>query len=124
MVDTIPNLHTLDSGQCFPLKLYDKMGTCRDDDLFVDQDNTQCRVREGISDRALKHFQATFPGETISKEDLFYYLYGILHSEDYRTQYRNNLMKQLPRLPVVTDVSDFHTFQTTGRTLGELHLGL
>ena len=123
MVDTIPNLHTLDSGQCFPLKLYDKMGTGRDDDLFVDQDNTQCRVREGISDRALKHFQATFPGETISKEDLFYYLYGILHSEDYRTQYRNNLMKQLPRLPVVTDVSDFHTFQTTGRTLGELHLG-
>ena len=123
MVDAIPNLHTLDSGQCFPLKLYDKMGTGRDDDLFVDQDNTQCRVREGISDGALKHFQATFPGETISKEDLFYYLYGILHSEDYRTQYRNNLMKQLPRLPVVTDVSDFHTFQTTGRTLGELHLG-
>ena len=123
MVDAIPNLHTLDSGQCFPLKLYDKMGTGRDDDLFVDQDNTQCRVREGISDGALKHFQATFPGETISKEDLFYYLYGILHSEDYRAQYRNNLMKQLPRLPVVTDVSDFHTFQTTGRTLGELHLG-
>ena len=123
MVDAIPNLHTLDSGQCFPLKLYNKMEAGLDNDLFVDQDNTQCRVQEGINDEALKHFQATYPRETISKEDLFYYLYGILHSEDYRAQYRNNLMKQLPRLPVVTDVSDFRTFQTAGRTLGKLHLG-
>ena len=123
IVDAIPNLHTLDSGQCFPIKLYDRTEADRDDDLFVDQDNTLYRVRDGISDEALKQFQATYPGETISKEDLFYYLYGILHSEDYRAQYRNNLMKQLPRLPVVTDVSDFRTFQTTGRTLGELHLG-
>ena len=89
--------------------------------LFVDQDNTLYRVRDGISDEALKHFQAAYPGEAISKEDLFYYLYGILHSEDYRTQYRNNLMKQLPRLPAVTNVADFHAFQAAGRTLGELH---
>ena len=123
VVDAIPNLHTLDSGQCFPIKLYDKTEAGRDDDLFVDQDNTLYRVRDGISDEALKHFQATYSGEAISKEDLFYYLYGILHSEDYRTQYHNNLMKQLPRLPVVIDVADFHVFQAAGRTLGELHLG-
>ena len=123
MVDAIPNLHTLDTGQCFPLKLYDKMEAVRDDDLFVDQDDTQYRTRDGISDEALKHFQATYSGEAISKEDLFYYLYGILHSEDYRTRYRNNLMKQLPRLPIGTDSADFHTFQAAGRTLAELHLG-
>ena len=123
MVDAIPNLHTLDSGQCFPLKLYDKMDAGRDDDLFVDQGNARYRVREGISDKALTHFQAAYPGETFSKEDLFYYLYGVLHSEDYRTRYRNNLMKQLPRLPAVTDVADFNAFQSAGRTLAELHLG-
>ena len=123
VVDAIPNLHTLDSGQCFPIKLYDKTEAGRDDDLFVDQDNTLYRVRDDISDEALTHFQAAYPGETISKEDLFYYLYGILHSEDYRTQYRNNLMKQLPRLPAVTNVADFHAFQAAGRTLGKLHLG-
>ena len=123
VVDAIPNLHTLDSGQCFPIKLYDKTEAGCDDDLFVYQDNTLYRVRDDISDEALTHFQAAYPGEAISKEDLFYYLYGILHSEDYRTQYRNNLMKQLPRLPAVTNVADFHAFQAAGRTLGELHLG-
>ena len=67
------------------IKLYDKTEAGQDD-LFVDQDNSRYRVRDGISDEALTHFQAAYPGEAISKEDLFYYLYGILHSEDYRTQ--------------------------------------
>lgn len=123
IVDAIPNLHTLDSGQCFPLKLYEKMEAGHDDDLFVGQGNTKYRAQDGISDEALAYFQTAYLGETISKEDLFYYLYGILHSEDYRTKYKNNLMKQLPRLPVVTDVEDFRAFQTAGRTLAELHLG-
>ena len=123
MVDAIPNYDMVEKGQCFPLKLYDKMEAGRDDDLFVDQGNTRHRVRDGISDETLTHFQATYSGEAISKEDLFYYLYGILHSEDYRIRYRNNLMKQLPRLPIVTDSADFHTFQTAGRVLSELHLG-
>ena len=123
MVDAIPNLHTLDSGQCFPLKLYEKTEASCNDDLFVGEDNARHRIRDGICDKVLAQFQVAYPGETISKEDLFYYLYGILHSEDYRTRYRNNLMKQLPRLPMVADVTDFHTFRTAGCTLAELHLG-
>ena len=123
IVDVIPNFHTLDSGQCFPLKLYEKTEASCNDDLFVSEDNARHRIRDGICDKVLAQFQAAYPGETISKEDLFYYLYGILHSEDYRTRYRNNLMKQLPRLPMVADVTDFHTFQTAGCTLAELHLG-
>ena len=67
------------------------------DDMFRGQ------VQDGNSNAALTHFQKVYPDEEINKEDLFYYLYGVLHSEDYRTRYRNNLMKQLPRLPVVTD---------------------
>ena len=124
MCGTLPDLNLLEAGsQCFPLKLYKKMEVSSGDDLFLGHDNAKYQVRDGISDEALKHFQATYSGEAISKEDLFYYLYGILHSEDYRTQYHNNLMKQLPRLPVVIDVADFHVFQAAGRTLGELHLG-
>ena len=121
MVDAIPNLHTLDSGQCFPLKLYIKTKPSRNEDIFENQQ--QYTVCDGISDEALKHFQAAYPGEPISKEDLFYYLYGILHSEEYRTRFRNNLMKQLPRLPAVPDVADYRAFQTAGHTLAKLHLG-
>ena len=124
MCDTLPDLNMLEAGsQCFPLNLYEKIEAGHDNDLFVGQGNTQCQVQDGISDEALAHFQMAYPDETIGKEDLFYYLYGILHSEDYRTRYRNNLMKQLPRLPVVTDVADFRTFKTAGYALAELHLG-
>ncbi len=124
MIDAIPNFHTMDTGQCFPLKLYEKQDAASgDDDLFVDKNNVQYRVQDGISDKALMHFQTTYPDEPISKEDLFYYLYGILHSEDYRTKYKNNLIKQLPRLPVVTDVADFRAFKTAGCALAEGHLG-
>ena len=121
MVDAIPNFHTLDTGRCFPLKLYKKTKPSRNEDMFENQQ--QYTVCDGISDEALTHFQAAYPGEIISKEDLFYYLYGILHSEEYRTRYRNNLMKQLPRLPAVPEVIDFRAFQAAGRTLAELHLG-
>ncbi len=121
MVDAIPNLDMVEKGQCFPLKLYKKIES-KDDDLFVDQGKTQYRTQDGINDGVLRRLQEMYSGEPISKEALFYYLYGILHSEDYRAKYRNNLMKQLPRLPVVADVADFHTFQEAGRVLAELHL--
>lgn len=123
MVDAIPSLDMVEKGQCFPLILYDRMEEGDGGDLFQEQGNSGYRKQDGISDTALTHFQSSYPGETINKEDLFYYLYGILHSEDYRDQFRNNLMKQLPRLPVVLDVNDFHAFRNTGRSLAELHLG-
>ena len=55
-------------GNAFPLKLYDKTEAGRDDDLFVDQDNTLYRVRDGISDEALTHFQARIPGKPSAKK--------------------------------------------------------
>ena len=105
-----------------PLKLYEISST-GDADLFSDQSHNRYRQLDGISDTSLSYFQATYTGETIIKEDLFYYLYGILHSEDYRDQFRNNLLKQMTRLPVVSDVVDFRAFRDAGRTLAELHLG-
>ena len=123
MVDAIPNLDMVEKGQCFPLKLYEKLETSRDDELFQEQNNTQRQAQDGISDQVLAHFQKAYPGEIIFKGEIFYYLYGILHSEDYRDRYRNNLMKQLPRLPVVTNVADYHAFRVSGYALAELHLG-
>ena len=123
MVDAIPSLDMVEKGQCFPLSLYDKIEEGDSGGLFQEQGNSGYRKKDGISDTALAHFQSAYPGATIIKDDLFYYLYGILHSEDYRNQFRNNLMKQLPRLPVVSDVADFRAFREAGRALAELHLG-
>ena len=70
----------------------------------------------------MKHFLTAYPGETISKEELFYYVYGLLHSPDYRERYADNLSKELPRIPCVKTAADFWAFSKAGRDLAELHL--
>ena len=61
-------------------------------------------------------------GKTVGKEDIFYYVYGFLHSPEYRELFANDLKKMLPRLPLVEDVRDFWKFSKAGRALAELHL--
>jgi predicted helicase len=79
--------------------------------------------REAITDAGLQHFLRAYPGETITKEDLFYYIYGLLHSDDYRARYADNLTKELPRIPAVKSAADFWAFSKAGRALGDLHVG-
>ena len=57
-----------------------------------------------------------------TKEDIFYYVYGILHSPSYREKFQADLKKVLPRLPLVDEPRDFHTFSNAGKQLAELHL--
>lgn len=78
--------------------------------------------REAITDEGLAHFQQAYPGEQISKQDLFFYIYGILHSPAYRARYADNLSKELPRIPRVRRAEDFRAFSQAGRQLGHLHL--
>ena len=78
--------------------------------------------KDAITDDGLKNFQDAYPGEKISKEDLFYYAYGLLHSPDYRERYADNLSKELPRIPAVKTTKDFWHFSKAGRDLAELHL--
>ena len=53
----------------------------------------------------------------------FHYVYGLLHSEDYRQRFRANLAKELPRIPCVASAVDYRAFRDAGRRLGELHVG-
>lgn len=124
MVDSLPCLDMVEKGQCFPLRLYgEPRQETADDDLFDDQpEDATYTVRDGITDAGLQHFQDAYPDETITKEDLFYYVYGLLHSEDYRAQYADNLSKELPRIPRVKTAADFWAFSRAGRELGNLHV--
>jgi predicted helicase len=136
IVNQIPEVHTVSTGQCFPLKLYEAnisnqpTGSSPQasllDDLpnkgLFDSINGQYSVKDGITDAGLKHFADAYPTETISKEDLFYYIYGLLHSEDYKTRYADNLSKELPRIPCVKKAADFWTFSKAGRELAEWHI--
>lgn len=122
MTDSLPNLHTLDTGQCFPLYLYDEVGQTSKGDLFAVQVEGGLRRRDAITDAGLAYFADAYPGEAICKDDLFYYVYGILHSPEYRERFADNLSKELPRIPAVKKAADFWTFSKAGRALAELHL--
>ena len=130
ITDAIPDLHTVGDTQCFPLSLYEQQKKTNDDlgdDMFnnvetVEHNRDNLIVKDGITDEGLKHFTDAYNGASISKEDLFYYIYGLLHSEEYKARYADNLSKELPRIPAVKKQDDFIAFSTAGRKLADLHL--
>lgn len=119
----IPDLNCLDAGtQCFPLYYYeeqDKQSPTLWD--YASEDKSDYVRRDGVSDFILERAKKQY-GKNVTKEDIFYYVYGILHSPDYRTTFANDLKKMLPRLPLVEDVKDFWKFSKIGRQLAELHV--
>ena len=107
--DTIVDLHVLagvDTFQCFPYYVYDEDGS---------------NQRENISDWALAHFRSQLSEPSIAKWDIFYYVYGLLHSPHYRERYAANLRRELPRIPIVA-LADFQALAQAGRELAELHI--
>lgn len=123
MVDAVPSLHAADrdGAQCFPRFLYDEQAKASGNDLFADEEAAGLKRRDALTDEGLAHFQAAYAGETITKDDLFHYVYGLLHSEEYRSRFADNLSKELPRIPAVKQATDFWAFVEAGRQLGYLH---
>lgn len=122
MVDLIPDLNMQHSGgQGFPLYLYDS-NESQSGDLLSQVGGLGQERKDAITDDALEHFQSAYPSADISKEDIFYYIYGLLHSEEYRERYADNLIKQLPRIPRMKRHEDFAAFAQAGRDLAALHL--
>jgi predicted helicase len=119
----VPNLHLLDTGQCFPLKVYRKRSEQSERGLFgAGKEEAPLVAIDAISDAALGRFATAYPAEVITKEDIFHYVYGVLHSEEYRERFADNLSKQLPRIPLVKTAKDFWAFAKAGEGLIDLHV--
>jgi predicted helicase len=103
----ICDLHLVGGGcgtQCFPFYTYNEDGTNR---------------QENITDWALSTYRHHYQDTTITKWDIFYYMYAVLHHPHYRERYPANLKKELPRIPYAPD---FHPFVTAGKRLAEIHI--
>jgi predicted helicase len=120
MTNVIPDLQLIANGQVFPLHFYEKNNN-QQKSLFDDPNESEYIRRDGVSDFILNRAHKQY-GKNVTKEDIFYYVYGILHSSDYRTVFANDLKKLLPRLPLVDDVRDFWKFSKAGRKLADLHI--
>ena len=118
--DCIPDIHLNGDTNCFPLYYYKEQDK-QSPNLFDTVAETKYIRRDGVSDLILERAKKQY-GKNVSKEDIFYYVYGILHSPDYRITFVNDLKKMLPRIPLLEDVKDFWKFSKAGRQLAELHL--
>lgn len=123
ITDTLPDLHLVGDAQTFSLYTYEPV--VEDDGGFnfnlgggeVVDGYTR---RENITDATLATYRGTYGDEGIAKEDIFYYIYALLHHPEYREKYVADLKKMLPRIPLV---KGFWEYSHAGRALAELHLG-
>lgn len=125
--NSIPDLGLNAGTQCFPLYWYEERGEKKAGnqlELFGQEEGESKYIRhDGVSDWILKEVRSRYGNLTsISKEDIFYYVYGLLHSEEYHTRFADDLRKSLPRIPIVDKVADFVAFNKAGRALADLHL--
>jgi predicted helicase len=99
--NVIPNGDLLKHAICFPLYVYEH------------------GKKQNISDYMLNEYHIFYNDTKIEKEDIFYYIYGLLHHTKYCEKYANNLSKELPHIPMAPK---FWKYVEIGKRLSELHL--
>ncbi len=119
-INNISDLGLISAGQCFPLYYYEENNIVQKGLFDTDESQKYIR-RDAISDFILERAREQY-GKSVTKEDIFYYVYGFLHGKNYREIFANDLKKMLPRLPLIENVKDFWAFSKAGRQLAELHL--
>lgn len=117
ITDKITDVQFQFNGQCFPMYWYEEP---REANLFSAGQKEYTR-REGVTDYILEYARALH-GFEVSKEDIFYYVYGFLHLPRYREEFAADLKKSLPRLVMVQDTEKFFALSNAGRALAEIHL--
>ena len=123
MVDSIIDRGMNSAGKVFPLHAIGPGNEGADVSgalgLFS---SDKIAVSDAVTSVGVAHFSSVYPGQSLSKEDVFYYIYGLFHSKEYRERFADNLSKELPRIPRVRKAEDFWAFSRAGRALGESHV--
>jgi predicted helicase len=119
ITESAPDLHLLDTGQFFPRWKYDQTESGGQLEFGGAEAELNAYQRtDNITDQSLTEFRLLY-GPSTTKDDIFFYVYGVLHSPEYRSEYAADLKKSLPRVPLL---KDFQGYSDAGRRLAELHL--
>ena len=118
ITNRVPELQLISNGACYPEFWFDDAEVSGG--LFENSEGGPQR-REGISEWAVGKFTSTV-GRRVDREAIFFYVYGVLHSEQFREAYVDNLVKERPRIPLPQDARQFEAFSDAGRKLSDLHL--
>ena len=74
---------------------------------------------DNVTDATLASYREHYGDAGITKEDIFFYVYALLHHPEYRERYEDDLKKMLPHIP---RAAGFHTYASVGRELADLHV--
>ena len=121
--ENLTDLQTLQNGNYFPLYYWEE--NKKTENLTFDGAEKEIGIikNDGITDFILNLAKETYGrNHSITKEDIFYYVYGFLHNTEYLTKFSSDLKKMTPRIPLVRIFSDFKVYSQIGRELSELHL--
>jgi predicted helicase len=113
MTNIIPDVQLMGNGQCFPLFVFKRESDV--ETLFdVDSSSPNYSIKNEVLEKYRKKF-----GAEVSQEDIFYYVYGLLHQKKYRKKFAVELGKSLPRIPIA---EAFWEFSKSGKLLSDLHV--
>ncbi|MDR0751728.1 MAG: DEAD/DEAH box helicase family protein [Christensenellaceae bacterium] len=127
MTDCIVNFDCLDKTRCFPLYYYDNKKNLENANMGLqisilkESNNLEIDRKDAISDSFANLINLKY-NQTISKTDIFYYVYALLHSKEYRKTFKDDLQVSFPKIPIVGSVIDFWFFCNAGKELADLHL--
>lgn len=131
MINSIADNGVFSHTQAFPLYYYEKIEADSKSEPslpYTELANNSCdekesvaiyRRKDAIRTEALDFVRGLYKDESISKEDIFYYIYALLNHKIYKEKYKDNLSKMLPRIPFA---KDFNAFVKFGKELASLHL--
>ena len=118
MTDLLPDLHTMGTTQTFLLYTWEPLSPTSSSELGLFAD--LATASESTSDgAATASYREHYGDAGITKEDIFFYVYALLHHPEYRERYEDDLKKMLPHIPRATG---FHTYASVGRELADLHV--
>ncbi|WP_187917899.1 DEAD/DEAH box helicase [Helicobacter pylori] len=103
IANEITDIQTMANNQAYPLYYYDDLGN----------------RYNAISGYALNLFRRHYKDNSITEEEIFYYIYAIFHHKGYLEKYKNSLAKEAPRIALS---EDFKELSILGKELAELHL--
>ena len=103
IINITPDLHIIEQSQCFPLYVYES--------------NKDKKLN--VTDSTLFEYRKYYSDKKITKKDIFYYVYGMLHHSGYKQKFMNNLSRELPHIPMARN---FWKFSNIGKKLTDLHL--
>lgn len=117
ITDMSPDHGFMATGQIFPMYFYPESKSSDSENSLFGIEESESQIH-AISDWALKVFRNRY-SDKVTKDDIFYYVYGVLSAPEFQNRFKNELRKDVLRVPLL---EDFFVYSKYGRSLAKLHL--